>query len=300
MSERICAVVVTYNRKACLARCLRALEEQTRPLDTILVVDNCSTDGTEVMLAAEFGRLSHLRLETNSGGAGGFHEGMKWAHERGFDWLWLMDDDVEAMPDGLANLLEFQGVSDFIHPRRLSDAGAPFPWEGVLDPSSLGKKSFPSDLSFESGRAWIPVNYGCFEGALIHRRVVERIGLPDKRYFMQGDDEIYGYQASRWTNVIYVDRFCLRRQLPMLTAPTENRCYIVLRNRFLTYEHLVASAIPMSRAALWLQTLLLLTWYVRATRPRRPANYWRILRGLVSGVWDGARGRFGAPRWVRS
>jgi glycosyltransferase involved in cell wall biosynthesis len=297
--DRICAVVVTYNRKACLAKCLLALERQTRAPDAILVVDNCSTDGTDVMLAEQFGRSTHLRLETNSGGAGGFHEGMKWAYERGFDWLWVMDDDIEAMPDALADLLEFKALSDFIHPRRLSDDGRPFPWEGVLDPTALGKKRFPSDVSFEAGRAWIPVNYGCFEGALIHRRVVEQIGFPDKRYFVQGDDEIYGYQASRWTNVIYVNRVCLRRQLPMPTNPTERRCYITFRNRFLTYEHLVASAIPMSRIALWLQSLLLLTWYLRATKPRRPVNYWQNLRGMVSGMWDGARGRYGAPPWVR-
>lgn len=297
-SDRICAVVVTYNRKAYLEKCLRALENQTRPLDAILVVDNCSTDGTDVMLDEQFRCLSCLRLETNSGGAGGFHEGMKWAFELGFDWLWVMDDDIEALPDALANLLEFKEVSDFIHPRRLSHSGQPFPWEGVLDPTSLHKKQFPTDVSFESGRAWIPVNYGCFEGALIHRRIVEQIGFPDKRFFVQGDDEIYGYQASRWTNVIYVNKVCLKRQLPMPTDPTENRCYITFRNRFLTYEHLVASAMPMSRIALWFQNLLLATWYLRSTRPRHFLNYWRNLRGMVNGMWDGARGRYGAPPWV--
>lgn len=299
MSDRICAVVVTYNRKALLAKCLASLQRQTRRPDAILVVDNCSTDGTAAMLAERFGRLSHLRLNTNSGGAGGFHEGMKWAYQRGFSWIWLMDDDVEATPDALASLLEFRGVSDFIHPRRLTDEGQPFPWEGLLDPTTLGKKSYPSDMSFEAGRAWIPVNYGCFEGALIHRRVIERIGFPDKRFFVQGDDHIYGYQASRCTNVIYINKICFQRQLPMAADPTERRCYMEFRNRFLTYEHLAASALPMSRVTLWFQNLLLVAWFIRATRPRRPSKYWQNLRGMLGGMWDGARGRFGAPPWVR-
>src|SRR5262245_34479345 len=98
MSDRICAVVVTFNRKPLLAKCLLSLERQSRRPDAILVVDNRSTDGTAAMLAEQFGHLSYLRLEANTGGAGGFHEGMKWAYERGFDWLWVMDDDVEAMP----------------------------------------------------------------------------------------------------------------------------------------------------------------------------------------------------------
>jgi rhamnopyranosyl-N-acetylglucosaminyl-diphospho-decaprenol beta-1,3/1,4-galactofuranosyltransferase len=299
MSERICAVVVTYNRKALLAKCLCSLEAQSRSPNAILIVDNCSTDGTRAMLAEQFGHLSLLCLETNSGGAGGFREGMKWAHQRGFDWLWVMDDDVEAMPAALANLLEFQHLSDFIHARRVNDNGLPFPWEGVLDPTTLGKKSLPSDASFEAGRDWIPVNYGCFEGALIHRRVVDRIGLPDWRFFVQGDDQIYGYQAARHTNVIYVNRVAFRRQLPMSSEPTESRCYLTFRNRFLTYEHLAASGLPMSRAALWAQNLIVVTWVIRTTRPRRLSNYWRNLRGMITGMWDGARGRYGAPPWVR-
>lgn len=299
MSVQICAVVVTYNRRALLAKCLLSLEGQTHRPDTIVVVDNCSTDGTQAMLAEQFGHLSNLRLETNSGGAGGFHEGMKWAYEQGFDWIWVMDDDVETTPDALATLLEFQTLSDFIHPGRLTDLGQPFPWEGLMDPTGLGKKSLPSDMSFEAGRPWIPVNYGCFEGALIHRRVVERIGFPDKRFFIQGDDHIYGYQAARYTNVIYVNRFCIRRQLPSPTDMNENRCYLTFRNRFLTYEHLVAAALPMSRVALWFQNLQLFAWHIRSTKPRHPFNYWRNVRGMLAGMWDGARGRYGAPPWIR-
>ncbi len=296
---RVCAVVVTYNRKALLRECLRSLESQTRRPDAILVVDNCSTDGTDAMLAEEFGHLSPLRMRTNTGGAGGFHEGMKKAYEQGFEWIWVMDDDVEAVPGALASLLEFQTLSEFIHPRRVSDKGEPFPWEGVLDPTSGGKKAFPADVSFENGRTWIPVNYGCFEGALIHRRVVELIGFPDKRFFIMGDDQIYGFQASRYTNVIYVDRVCFRRKLAFSAEMTENKSYLTFRNRFLTYEHFKSSALPMSRSAFWFQNLLLVTWYIRTIRPRSPLNYWRNLRGMLSGMWDGARGRYGAPPWIR-
>jgi rhamnopyranosyl-N-acetylglucosaminyl-diphospho-decaprenol beta-1,3/1,4-galactofuranosyltransferase len=299
MNARVCAVVVTYNRKVLLRQCLLALESQTRRPEAILVVDNCSTDGTDAMLSEEFGHLSHLRLPVNTGGAGGFHDGMKWAYQQGFEWIWVMDDDVEAVPEALATLLEFQTLSEFIHPRRVNDKGEPVPWEGVLDPTSGGKKAFGTDISFENGRAWISVNYGCFEGALIHRRIVELIGFPDKRFFIQGDDTIYGYQAALYTNVIYINKVGLRRKLPVSPEMTERKCYILFRNRFLTYEHFASSVLPMSRIAFWLQNLLLVTWYIRTTNPRHPLNYWHNLRGMLSGMWDGTRGRYGAPPWVR-
>ena len=44
--EKITAVVVTYNRKELLKRTIECLRSQTRTLDSIIVVNNSSTDGT--------------------------------------------------------------------------------------------------------------------------------------------------------------------------------------------------------------------------------------------------------------
>ena len=43
-------------------------------------------------------------MHENTGGAGGFHEGVKRAYKKGYDWLWLMDDDVEVKEDTLEKL----------------------------------------------------------------------------------------------------------------------------------------------------------------------------------------------------
>ena len=55
MSDRsyeadVCAVVVTFNRKDLLPRCLEALNSQSRKPELIIVVDNASTDGTPAVL----------------------------------------------------------------------------------------------------------------------------------------------------------------------------------------------------------------------------------------------------------
>ena len=94
-SETVCAVVVTYNRKELLIECLEALENQSRPVDAIYIVDNASTDGTSELLLEKnyLGDLPskelkenfeetiqkgntvihYLRMSKNTGGAGGFH-----------------------------------------------------------------------------------------------------------------------------------------------------------------------------------------------------------------------------------
>jgi GT2 family glycosyltransferase len=108
-SERVVAVVVTYNRKDLLCECLRALLGQSGPVHKILVINNQSTDGTLEMLQQEFSSalnsvLSILTLSSNVGGAGGFYAGMKAAYEAGADWIWLLDDDTIAQPDTLLEL----------------------------------------------------------------------------------------------------------------------------------------------------------------------------------------------------
>ena len=49
--KRTAAVIVTYNRKAMLQRCLRALCTQTAGVPELWVVDNASTDGTAELVA---------------------------------------------------------------------------------------------------------------------------------------------------------------------------------------------------------------------------------------------------------
>ena len=50
MKLKVQAVIVTYNRKDMLCACIESILEQTVLVEKVIVVDNCSTDGTEEML----------------------------------------------------------------------------------------------------------------------------------------------------------------------------------------------------------------------------------------------------------
>ena len=92
--QKVAATVITYNRKALLAECVKALLCQSVSCD-IIIIDNASTDGTgEMVRAIVDPRISYINTGSNLGGAGGFNYGMRKAVEAGYDYGWLMDDDT--------------------------------------------------------------------------------------------------------------------------------------------------------------------------------------------------------------
>ena len=54
MTQNIAAVVVTYNRKALLKKCIDHILKQSAGAPDILVIDNASTDGTGGFITEEY------------------------------------------------------------------------------------------------------------------------------------------------------------------------------------------------------------------------------------------------------
>ena len=198
MSEKVCAVIVTYNRKDLLRECLNAVLSQTRPPDHVLVVDNASTDGTPEMLKAEFPQVEVLRLPENQGSSGGFHEGMKRVYEAGYDWIWLMDDDGYPLLDTLEKLLAFP--SEEILFRGCVVVAKENPSLLAFDYPSGGPKPINSvaELNRLYGvQGFVEGFVNPYNGVLINRRVVQAIGLPKKEFFIWGDEVEYFWRAKK-------------------------------------------------------------------------------------------------------
>ncbi|MCA2971695.1 MAG: glycosyltransferase family 2 protein [Acidobacteriaceae bacterium] len=297
---RICAVVVTFNRVNLLRKCLHALLVQTRPLDHILIVNNKSTDNTAQMLASEFPQLEVMHMAENTGGSGGFAAGMKEAHARGFDWLWIMDDDVEAYPTALASLLDYRDISDYLHMRKdLADGNWHF--EGLWDFHVLTVRMLPTEVSFANGKEWMVVNYSNFEGPLIHRRVIDKIGLPDARYFMYGDDVIYGLQASFHTNPIYINRTGFRKDFGWSKGMDRMSYYFTFRNNFLTQEHLRAIGLYINNTSFWISNVRNLIWCTHHILTTPGQRKWNHATAVWQGLRDGIRRNYhpyGRPPWM--
>lgn len=190
---RICAVVVTFNRKALLEECLRALLNQTRRLDEIIVIDNASTDGTEDIIKTNFPQTTYVRLAENIGGAGGFHEGMKLAYKTGHDWIWVMDDDAIPMADALGKLVSCSMIrQDRVYALASAvlrrDQSTDLRHRRLFDPKTLEEKLINSDKYKDD---YFQMDTASFVGFLISRRAIEKAGLPLKDFFIYYDDTEY-------------------------------------------------------------------------------------------------------------
>jgi rhamnopyranosyl-N-acetylglucosaminyl-diphospho-decaprenol beta-1,3/1,4-galactofuranosyltransferase len=193
--ENVVAVVVTFNRKTLLLKCIEGLLKQTLSLKKIYVIDNASSDGTEEYLrqAGVFERekISYQRLNRNMGCAGGFCAGLKTAYAEGGDWYWIMDDDAEPMPDALEKMSLACRPGDMAMCPLVTDrADKPdHRHRGWYDfhSSDLTRWTSDEDLS----KPIVNVDFCSFVGMMIHRSVIDRIGLPNADVFIYGDDLEY-------------------------------------------------------------------------------------------------------------
>jgi len=321
-NEKISAVVVTYNRKELLLNCLKGLIDQSRKLDAIILIDNESTDNTPLTLkdkqfidALPPDRINepwehikkipdsditvhYIRMHENTGGSGGFHEGIKTAFEKGFDWLWIMDDDVEPVKDGLEKMLTFSQVSKCIHPSKDYSDGKRFNWEGSISPSTGFRIEERESLSPD--KEYIEVNAGCFEGMLLHRDIVEKIGYPDKRFFIAGDDTIYGFLASHHTKNIYINKVALIRKLEQMSTKkfmgsektrlkSDMGFYYETRNFFLISEYLK----KLGTFSNFAYAILLLKLLKSSAGILIFDRNLKRLKLLYRGFFDGLKGKFG-------
>ncbi|MBD8868719.1 glycosyltransferase family 2 protein [Nocardioides donggukensis] len=201
--ESVAVVVVTYNRAHLLGGMLAGLAGLTRTPDAVFVIDNASSDHTRAVLdACTDLPLRVTTTEENLGGAGGFHLGLSQAWEAGFDRIWLMDDDVVPAPDCLEVLLRhdcpcLMAVREDLSGRLVEKSATRF---DLRNPLAIRPKTASVETTYADRSAMpdlVPLDVVAFEGFLIHRRVIDAVGLPDPAYFIFYDDVDLAIRARR-------------------------------------------------------------------------------------------------------
>jgi rhamnopyranosyl-N-acetylglucosaminyl-diphospho-decaprenol beta-1,3/1,4-galactofuranosyltransferase len=281
---RIVAVVVAWNRRDLLAEVLQALARQTAGLAKIVVVDNASTDDSADVARAAGPLVDLVRLDRNTGGAGGFAAGLAVALERHRpDWVWLMDDDTVPTESALAELLAAVTGTDAVV------AGSRVVWtDGSDHPMNTPReKPFVSraERRAAADRGLLAVRSSSFVSMLARADVVRAEGLPLTDYFIWNDDFEYSTRLLRGRRGVFVPGSVVVHKTkalgstdldpgPRFYYEVRNKIWMQLASRSLNPgEKLLYGASTLRR---WLRTFL--------RSSDRPVLWDGLARGLADGL----------------
>lgn len=104
-NERVSVIIVGYNHKPYLADCVRAARNSA-PGARLILIDNASTDGTDVFVRAELKPDRFIASEKNLGFAGGNNLGIDIVLKDGDGFVYLLNPDTEAQPGFLEKALD--------------------------------------------------------------------------------------------------------------------------------------------------------------------------------------------------
>ncbi len=253
LREKICAIVVTYNRKELLVECIEALLKQTYKLHEILIIDNASADQTyERILECKLLEnpiISYKNTGANLGGAGGFNFGIKEAYQGKSNLFWIMDDDTIATDTALEELMKvYINVND----KKLGYLCSNVKWtDGNACNMNIPHKTDRWIDTVDKG--YMEIIKCTFVSVLIKRNVVKRVGLPIKEFFIWGDDTEYtrritlqGYKAYFAYNSIVVHKMASNSSPNIITDDSSrldrhyyryrNTVYIRIRKKYFGEE----------------------------------------------------------------
>lgn len=208
-------VIVTYNRLEKLKKALLCYEQQTASFRNLILVDNCSTDGTKEYLdkwkqqKAPFQKVV-IHAEENLGGSGGFYLGQKKAMELGADWVFVADDDAYAATDMIEQFYCF--IEENRGLQYSAICGEVINTDGsiclthranfVIKPC---KYIFRQNSSFEDyQKRYFQIDILSYVGSFLNVHSLRKTGLVNPLYFIYFDDTEHSFRLKKTGNIVCV------------------------------------------------------------------------------------------------
>ncbi|GGB41700.1 glycosyltransferase [Fictibacillus barbaricus] len=299
MEDSVCVVTVTYgDRWDLLNQVLLSLNENNL-IKNIIIVNNNSMNDISNLSSHISNRIKVINLEENLGSAYGYHIGIEAAIATDSEYIWLLDDDNKPNNNALENILEnwkkISGVEDKIgllslrndrkeYVQAASDIMAKniFPNKNSFlgfhlpeIPKKLIKKIFLSNKksNYGVGNKLVEVPYAPYGGFFFHKTLINKIGLPNKEFYLYADDHEFTHRIIKSKGKIYLDptsciydlehSWYLKDKKPylisLLLSDEEKRVYYGVRNRVYFEQKDLRNRINVYQCNKWIVIILLLT-----------------------------------------
>jgi N-acetylglucosaminyl-diphospho-decaprenol L-rhamnosyltransferase len=298
----VSVVVVSWNTRELLARCLESVEAETRGLRVeTVVVDNGSTDGSPEMVATRFPRARLVRNEANRGFAAANNQALGFGAGR---YALLLNSDAVLLEDSLAHMVRFLDE----HPEagaagvRLLNPDGSFQWSFADFPSLFGElllltklsrlfqpptfPSYPPERSRETRTVdW--VSGACL---IVRRAAISRVGLLDDEYFMYSEEVDWCYRLRRagWAVFYLPDARVAHWSGQSAASAPERRRLQVYQSKLLFFRkhsgtrvaeffRLCVRVVSVAKLLAWTVSAVLPGREVRRVRARHQARSYRAL-----------------------
>jgi GT2 family glycosyltransferase len=179
----IATVIPLYNGKDKIGNLLKILQK-VKEVDKVIIVDNASTDNSVNFVKEYFPNVTLIQNKRNLGASGGYATGIKYAYEKGYEWFWLLDQDSKPLPNALKELLKTYKKLKKI----CIYAGLQI--EEKTKRVLYGVKELTNEPTL--------VEHLSFSGMFIHRKIIEKVGLPSKEFFMDCADWEYCLRVNHF------------------------------------------------------------------------------------------------------
>jgi len=192
----ISAVILNWNGKEYLDRCLQSVKNQTYPHMETILVDNASTDGSAESVKNLFPDLRLLINHKNLGYGAGNNQGIREAMGR---YIFILNSDTEVEErcvEALWQCIETDQRMGTTTPKILL-----YERRDIID--AAGLTIYPDGLSIGRGRLEPQERYsdkeevffgsGC--ASLYRKEMFEEIGLFDADFFAYAEDTDLGWRA---------------------------------------------------------------------------------------------------------
>lgn len=227
-------IIVTYNRLALLKECIDACLNQTYSFEKIYVVNNASSDGTKDYLdSLKNKKIEVCNLSENIGGSGGFYEGVKYFKESNLDYILLIDDDaiidnnyneeivkiinIDNSLSGYSGTVKTNDMIQYDHRKHLKN-----------DKSFVTMNSLKEDYESE----YFDYDLSTFCGLYIPIKLINKIGLPKKEFFIWFDDTEYSLRLRKYGKIRNINTTSLNHKTNVSTNTAFTwKSYYGLRNQ---------------------------------------------------------------------
>lgn len=204
----VAVVILNWNGIDDTVECLSGLENQTYRNFDIIVVDNASEDSSVTTLES-LENITLLKNSANKGFAGGVNTGIRYALDKNYTYVALLNNDATPDDNWLGNLVatsEMHSDTAIITGLLLSKDGSnidstseQYSCWGVAFPQSRG---LPSSKAPSSGYV-----FGATGGASLYKTsLFKNIGLFDETFFAYYEDVDISFRAQLAGYTVYYTR----------------------------------------------------------------------------------------------